>query len=272
MKKIILAFDGTHFSEGAFAFAKQLNALQPVLLVGLFLPQSELANLWSYAAAQERFFIPLIEEIDSEKIKENIDLFEQRCRENKIEFEVHKKFSDLAVPALEAQSRFADLIVLGSEIFFEQMGAELPNSFFEDALHHVKCPVVVVPEKYEFPKSTLLAYDGSDDALFAIKMFAYLFPEFSKQVTVLVYANRSEDEIPEKVQLNELLGAHYPNVSMMKFEDKPGDYLNEWMKQASAPIVVCGSYGRSGFSRMFRKSFIRNIIAEHRLPVFLAHR
>ena len=48
MKTIILAFDGVHFSEGAFEFARRLNESQPVLLTGVFLPQAELSNLWSY--------------------------------------------------------------------------------------------------------------------------------------------------------------------------------------------------------------------------------
>ena len=41
MKKIILAFEGTHFSEGAFEFARKLNELRPILLTGVFLPQTE---------------------------------------------------------------------------------------------------------------------------------------------------------------------------------------------------------------------------------------
>ncbi|WP_301923889.1 hypothetical protein [Ferruginibacter sp.] len=43
------------------------------------------------------------------------------------------------------------------------------------------------------------------------------------------------------------------------------------MKKKSA-ILVSGSYGRSGISQIFKNSFIQNIIAEHRLPVFIAHK
>jgi hypothetical protein len=72
MKKIILAFDGTHFSEGAFEFARRLNELQPVLLTGVFLPQAEIANLWSYAdgvGVGAAPFIPLIESKISPALK-----------------------------------------------------------------------------------------------------------------------------------------------------------------------------------------------------------
>ena len=37
MKKVVIAFDGNHFSEGAFEFVRRLNELQPILLTGVFL-------------------------------------------------------------------------------------------------------------------------------------------------------------------------------------------------------------------------------------------
>jgi nucleotide-binding universal stress UspA family protein len=42
-------------------------------------------------------------------------------------------------------------------------------------------------------------------------------------------------------------------------------------KKRSA-LLVSGSYGRSGLSQLFKKSFVNEIIAEHRLPVFIAHK
>ena len=40
----------------------------------------------------------------------------------------------------------------------------------------------------------------------------------------------------------------------------------------SNAILVSGSFGRSMFSEMFRKSFVSDVIAEHKLPVFIAHK
>ena len=50
MKKIILISDGRNFSDAAFEFAKRLNELQPILLTGIFLPQTDYATLWNYTA------------------------------------------------------------------------------------------------------------------------------------------------------------------------------------------------------------------------------
>src|SRR5689334_22047646 len=67
MKKIILAFDGVHFSEGAFEFAKRINEEEPILLTGIFLPQANYANLWSFAKARtEPLYVPLVEADETE--------------------------------------------------------------------------------------------------------------------------------------------------------------------------------------------------------------
>ena len=51
MKKVLLVFDGTNFSEGAFEFVRRLNELQPLLVTAVFTPQVDYASLWSYASA-----------------------------------------------------------------------------------------------------------------------------------------------------------------------------------------------------------------------------
>ena len=85
MKKILLAFDGLHFSEGAFEFARQLNDLSPILLVGAFAPQLSYANLWSYAdGATGAMFIPTLEQEDSAEVEKNILRFEELCKKNSI--------------------------------------------------------------------------------------------------------------------------------------------------------------------------------------------
>ena len=110
MKKVLLAFDGLHFSKGAFEFARRLNELEPILLLGVFVPQVTIANLWSYAAPENApLFIPLLEEDDSQVIDENISSFEGLCKSNGIEYRIHKDFLDFALPEFKKETRFADL-------------------------------------------------------------------------------------------------------------------------------------------------------------------
>lgn len=273
MKKIILAFDGVQFSEGAFNFARQLNDLHSILLTGVFVPQMTYANLWSYADGVPGVaYIPLLEEGASEIVQENIQRFTALCQQNDIEYKVHKDFYDFALPQLKKETRFADLLILSSETFYKNLRGSEPTEYLQNALHNAECPVVIVPENFSFPKITILAYDGTDSSVYAIKQFAYLFPELCHQETLLVYSSFKEDDtVPEEKQMEELARQHFSNLSFLKLELNRKKFC-EWVNKNSNAILVSGSFGRSSFSQMLRKSFIQDVIAEHKLPVFIAHK
>ena len=274
MKKILLAFDGAHFSKGAFEFARRLNELQPVLLTGVFLPQAEPAALWSYADGMGKpHLLAPFESSESELIQRNITRFEKLCRSNDIDYRVHKDFYDFALPELKRESRYADLLIIGSEKFYENMGNSEPNDYLRDTLHEVKCPVILVPESFDFPESIILAYDNSEVSMYAIKQFAYLFPELTSRETLLVYANMDEEEdFPDKIQMQELAARHFSNLTLMKLDVNPKKFFSTWIMEKKSAMLVSGSYGRSGLSQFFNKSFVKNVIADHQLPVFIAHK
>jgi len=275
MKKILLAFDGSHFSEGALEFIRLLNEKNPVLLTAAFLPQVDFANLWSFSGGglSGTDFIPLVEDEEAQKVKDNIKRFESYCQKNAVEYRIHKTFFDLALPELKKETRFADLLVISSETFYKQAGTESPNEYLKEALHDVECPVIIVPEKFEFPKSNILSYDGSETSVYAIKQFSYLMTELTGNETVLIYAKeKAEELLPEQTNIEELAAHHFPNLILLRLEANPKKYFAGWLAEKKGAIVVSGAFGRSGISRSFRKSFVTDIISEHRLPVFIAHR
>ena len=275
MKKILLAFDGTHFSEGAFEFARRLNETSPVLLTGIFLPKADYANLWSYSAAGVGgpLFIPVTEEDNTRLIDKNKDHFETQCRNNNIDYRIHNDFEDFALPELKKETWFADLLIIGSESFYENAGTAEHNEYLEETLHGVACPVILVPEKFDFPDNTVLAYDGSESSVYAIKQFAYLFPEFIKNKALLVYSGNPEDnKIPNEINIEELTARHFSDLTISKLNMNSKQVFNTWLSFKKAAILVSGSFGRSALSRLFRKSFISGIIKQHKMPVFIAHR
>jgi nucleotide-binding universal stress UspA family protein len=275
MKKVLLAFDGHHFSEGALEFARQLNAKSPLLLTGVFLPQVDYSALWSHSGGGKAgaVFIPLLEDEDALAVQQNMKRFETYCRHNKIEYRLHKDFLNFAIPELKNETRFADLLILGSERFYEQAGTNKPNDYLKEALHGVECPVVVIPEKFDFPAHTILTYDGKEASVYAIKQFAYLFPEFSKNDTLLIYADKKgKDQLPDQSNIEELAARHYSNLTLCDLEMDSKAGFAEWLSDKKKAIVVCGSFGGSAFSQLFHKSFAADIIQDHRLPLFIAHK
>ena len=273
MKKILLAFDGNHFSEGSFEFARALNEMRPILLLGVFIPQVNYANLWSYASAGSGpLLIPLVEEEESETIHKNIARFEELCKKHAINYRVHKDFFDFGLPELKKETRFADLAILSSETFYQNLGTAIPNEYLKEMLHSSECPVLVVPEKFNFPESNILAFDGSESSVYAIKQFAYLFPELSNNRTLLVHADDEETSFPQELYIKELASRHFPKLTLFKLDVNPKKYFASWIKEKKSAILVSGAYGRSSVSQLFKRSFVSDVIGDHQLPVFIAHR
>ncbi len=272
MKKVLLAFDGAQFSEGAFEFARQLNDLHSILLTGVFIPQLSYANLWSYTDGMAGAFAPTFEQEDTEQLEKNINLFESLCIQNNIAYTIHKDYYNFALPELKRETRFADLLIISSEKFYEGILGENATDYLKDALHGAECPVIVVPEKYEFPKLTIIAYDGSASSVYALKQFAYLFPEMRTQETVIVYSAREGVDLPHELEIKELAGQHFLDVSFRKIDIKPNKDFSNWMTENQDAILISGSFGRSFISQMFHKSFSESIISSHKLPVFIAHK
>ena len=275
MKKVLLAFDGTNFSQGSLEFARQLNEKSPIHLSGLFLPLINYSSLWSYSGGGKdgSVFIPLLEDQDATVVQNNILKFEEFCDQNKVSYEVQKEFFDFPLPELKAATRYADLLILSSEKFYEQAGVNSLNEYFKEALREVECSVIIIPETFSFPIHNILAYDGKEQSVYAIKQFAYLFPEMKSNNTSLVYANRSEtDVVPHQAEILQLATSHYPNFHLSNPEINSKSQFTTLIENITSGILVSGAFGRSGLARLFHTSFVSNVIKDHRLPVFIAHK
>jgi nucleotide-binding universal stress UspA family protein len=275
MKKVLLAFDGSSFSERAFDFVRRLNDIQPLLVTGVFVPQVAHTNVSTYspAAAFAGAYVPMIDDEDTESMEKNIAKFESLCRKNSISYRIHKDFVDFALPELKKESRFADVLIISGELFYRRY-IELDHyDYLRDLLHESECPVLVLPEHFQFPDSNILAYDGSEESVYAIRQFAYLFPELSGNNTLLVYAqDKSRSGIPSKDYIVELATQHYKNLTFYKLNVNPRKYFSTWIRNEKGSVLVSGSFGRSAFSQIFRKSFVADIIKDHKIPVFIAHK
>ena len=271
MKKVLIVFDGIQFASGSFNFAKQLNQSQPILLTGVFLPQTDFANLWSYASGGGSSGVPMVEGVDAQVVLRNVETFRKLCTENNIEHVVHSNMTDLPLPAIRNETRFADLLIISGQSFYANAGAYEQSEYLKEALTMSECPVMVIPENARIPDSIVLAYEGTKQSLFAIKQFAYLFPEWTNKPTLLVYFSQAGEDFPEASNIEELAARHFSDVTFIKLEMNPQKYFEAWLEQRDHPVLVADSFGRSAFSQFFRPSFIQDIRDKNLFPVFIAH-
>lgn len=274
MKKIIIAFDGKNFSRAGLKYAALLNQQDKILLTGVFAPNTSFAGSYVYPTeVPVAGGYPVADEDVIESMEKNIDEFERYCQRSDIEYRVHRDTGDFALPQLKYESRFADLLVLSSASFFSVPKEERISALFKEVLHAAECPVLIVPEDFVPPEHIVLAYDGSEDAVFAIKQFCYLLPEFTVKQCLLVYANPNpKSDVPDLYNIEELAGRHFADLTIEKVDLMPQRYFATWLAARRSPLLVTGSFGRNTVSRMFRKSFITDVIEYSGTLIFVAHR
>ncbi|MGF2414001.1 hypothetical protein [Ferruginibacter sp.] len=276
MKKIIIALDGDHFPQGAFEFAKSINLKNEILLAGVFLSPVDYSKLMAYTAGVDGVAVMpewLMKNDDDEIINKNIELFEEACVADGLHYRVHKENNLMALASLVEESRFADLLLISSELFYKNIGAAQPNYYLEENLKRSECPVMLIPENYKQPSQILLSYDGGESAMFAIKQFAYLFPELvNMETTLLSVTEDKPEELPEYAMVTELLTGHYPNLKLQNVKISGKKLFIEWLALQPNSFIVMGAFSRSMFSELFKKSFARNVIQDIKMPLFVSHK
>ncbi|MEI9958217.1 MAG: hypothetical protein WDM90_18360 [Ferruginibacter sp.] len=276
MKKIIIALDGEHFPHGAFNFAEYINKQEEILLAGIFLSPVDYSKLMAYTAGVDGIALlpewPLKSD-DSEMIARNIHLFEEACNEKGINYTIHKDDDLTAIASLVEETRFADLLLISSDSFYKNEGIEQPNYYVEEILKTAECPVMMIPENFIPATTVLLCYDGGESATFAIKQFAYLFPELAnKKAVLLTVLDIKKEDMPQQERMTELLGAHYPNLQIENIKMPDKKLFTEWLGAQPNSYVVMGAFSRSLFSELFKKSFAKEVIREIKMPLFISHK
>jgi len=272
MRKILLAFDGKNFPKGAFDFIKRLNDQDKISLVGVLLPSMASMGYVSFETDEGIAYVPTPLEEDEAAIKKAVSNFEEQCSENAIEYRPHAKNVADILKELQKESRFADMLIIGNEDFYKELGDGSINTYMHDVLHHAECPVLLIPDKFAFPENVIFAYDGSQSAVFAIKQFIYLLPEFTQLPCQVVFASKEKKGIPDIHYLEELISRHFIKPLFSALEINQNKNFTSWVDKKEKTILVIGSFSRSSLSEMFRKSMATEIISEAKIPMFIAHR
>jgi nucleotide-binding universal stress UspA family protein len=276
MKKILAAFDGTRYSEAASKYALEIAKATNSMLVGVFIQDMRYLN-FTYAYAWDQPFVDFTsietsQKEEHEKIDLNIKLFHRACDEKGIHHKVHL---DKGVPLQELLSEgvFADLIIIDSQTSFFTLGNKTPSPFLQDFLSDSSCPVLIVPHNYTIFDKAVLCYDASPSSVYAIKMYSYLFPEFSDLPTTVVTVNEaSSTHVKEGFNFKDLVRVHFQNSDYEVLKGHAEQELIDYLKRAGEnAIVVMGAYGRNAISRLFHQSLANRVIQEINVPVFITH-
>jgi hypothetical protein len=272
MKKVVLISDGKNFSDSTFNYIQSLYEKEPFLLAGAFFHSVNYSMLVPATFATDAGPFLAFPQEDHEAYEQGIQRFELLCNKNYIEYVVHKESEEWNTDDLVKESRFADVFVVSGELFFSDFAKVQPNKYLRTVLSNAECPVLVIPEDANPIKRIGIAYDGKKESMFAMKMFCYNFPQLTNlPVDIYYWVSKTDDEIPDMEYLQEFARRHFIDLNFREMFFDPQKYLGSWASNYKDTLFVCGSYHRSKFSTMFRKSFAEDIITQHSAAVLIAH-
>jgi hypothetical protein len=272
MKQVLFVGAGREFPKGAMHFLHWMNDQEPVHVRGLFFCPMD------YEARAMASQIPIqapydrIIQAETDAVQVNKTLFARHCDERFIRHTIHENTGHWDKRLLVTESRFADLILLSGELFYSDINSRQPNFLLQEALQIAECPILVIPESYQQSDHLFFAYDGSKESVFAIKQFAYLFPYMTDLPSEMVYVrDEPVNHIPDLDHLRQLTKAHFNCISFSKLQFRAAHYFSSWISEKNHVMLITGSYGRSSFSYLAKRSFADQLIQEHKLPLFIAH-
>ncbi|GGA94681.1 hypothetical protein [Puia dinghuensis] len=272
MKKIIIPFEGPSYRPELLEFVKALNDKSKVFLTAAFVPEVDYAQLWVPGSLMEGNVYIQPAEDEDKIVARNSARVRRFCDDHGVGLRIHEDRFDFALAAIRKETRFADLLLLSNKHFFEIISPSQPNAYMTEMLHDTECPILLQPDEPRMPGEIVLAYDGSRASVYAIRQFAYLFPEFSRVQTTLIYVDaKGKGEIPEQGLVRELGALHFRNFRLLRLSMHTDTFYDTWIGMMKDPWLVAGAYGRSDWSRLFSHSFINRMLNEHNVPLFLAH-
>ena len=277
MKKIIAAFDGLRYSASTAAYAVNLSAANNFYLVAVFIEDFtyhsyNLAKVLHEAQEGPAIIEKLNE--DDERIRlESIAKFEEVCKAQNIQYIIHRD-RNFAIQDLLHESIYSDLLIIDRRETFSHLKFEAPTPFIRDLLSEVQCPVLVVSDTFMPIEKLVILYDGEPSSVYAIKAFSYLLPSLCGLETEIVSVQEERQALllPDKTLMKEFMNRHFPGAryTLLKGEAE-NEIQSNLHAQKKSSIAVLGAYRRGMISRWFRPSMADSLMADIKMPLFIAH-
>ena len=277
MKKILAAFDGLRFSKSTVEYAIYITRQTKAHLVGVFLDDFTRHSYKIYDLMNAEGSVPesTMRELDHEdnELREAATgSFRRACVDAGIDYSIHHD-RNIAIQELLEESNFADLLIIDGKETITHYSETPPTRFIRDLLTRVKCPVLLVPPKFEPIGKNVLLYDGEANSVFAIKSFSYLLEPLTRLNTELVTVKTKDDSqaLPNNRLMREYMKYHFPEVHYTVLKGLADVEIVEHLKNKHQhELIVLGAYNRGALSRWLKPSVADALMQEIKSPIFIS--
>lgn len=271
MEKILVAVDAAQNNGKLMEFACYIARLTHSGLTGIFLEEEVKPeiSLWATYANALQMTGAENQSVVAQQYAINQEAFKWACRSAGVS---HTLQTSASVGDLISESRFADLMLLDAGAWQSDDPEAEVADWVRNVLSQSECPVMVAPRSLEEIEEIIFTYDGSASAVFAIRQFTYLFPQLADRKAIVLQVSETEGEVVSgREQIGSLLKMHYSGIGFHVIQGKASTALHQYLRGRKNALVVMGAFGRNGFSGYFRPSTAELLLAQMRLPLFIAH-
>jgi len=271
MEKLLLATDGSEFSEGAIReailLAKTCSSKLNVLSVAEVLDIREFADDYPLAAVEskEKALREHLESVKAMAVKEGIV-----CE---IILSQGKEASQLIID--EAVKKNAELIIMGRHgrtgITRIMMG-----SVTAKVIGDAPCKVLVVPRFARISLDRILVpTDGSIYSDLAVREAISIAKRVGSSLIALsVYKRDANYELAEATIgiVKELAEKEGVKVEALTLKGEPHEIIVDTVEKKQAGFMVIGSHGRSGIERLLMGSVTERVIGHPGCPILVVRK
>jgi nucleotide-binding universal stress UspA family protein len=280
---IVVAVDGSPASTVAAGWAAQEAAMRNIPLTVAHAVSTPTATFPPVPCPES--LVTSLEDEGKKAIMHATKVAEEAMPADRKVSVARKLVYSAPVPALLKMSEAAEMIVMGSS-GHGLLTRGLLGSVSSTVVRHANCPVAVLRNEEPPPRNApvLLGTDGSPASELATEI---AFDEASRRgvdlVAIHAWSDAAVVEIFEidwpavegeaRRSLAESLAGwqeRYPDVTVHRLiaQDRPARHLID--KAETAQLVVVGSHGRGGLSRMLLGSVSNAVLHSVRIPIIVA--
>jgi len=265
MEKLLLATDGSKFSEGAIREALSLSKQCSSKLIALSVVKTNL---------EFEMTMPQVVEKDEKVATRHLETIKAKASKNGIDCEIvvtrcEEPYQEIVAAAARNQ---VDMIIMGRHgrtgLLKLMMGSVTAR-----VIGHAPCNVlVVIPDAKVACKNILIATDGSKYSETAVCEAIGIAKRCrSSLVVVSVAASDAEiasakDNVKKVVELAAKEGIKAEDLTVT---GKPYEAIIEVARQKHVDLIIVGSHGRTGLKRLLMGSVTERVIGHTETAVLV---
>lgn len=277
LRSILIGLDGSEESAAAVKLGIAWAGRTGALLVGIgILDEPTIARAAPVMLGGEPYSDPVIYRQRMHDARGQVEQFLENfaldCARAGVAF---KLLEDVGLPSQEIlrEAQRYDAIVLGTRTRFHFEVQVRTDETLWRVIRDSPGPVVAVPASARHGCGTLVAFDGSFQAVRSLHAFVATGLGKSSPVHVLSVATDRVEAARTAERAIDYLRHHtiVAEAHTLATGQSPAQAILQYADQVDAGLIVLGAYGQPGLKEFFIGSVTGTLLKESQFPLFLSH-